>query len=66
MRHLSSLLLGIFFSLGGSLEAQKNFNVNDLSDFESYLSTEIDSGQIAGAEVLIYHNQKTVWHKALG
>jgi len=66
MRHLSSLLLGIFFSLGSSLEAQKIFNVADLSDFESYLKTEIDSGQIAGAEVLIYHDQKTVWHKALG
>ena len=66
MRHLSFLLLGIFFSIGVSLEAQKQFDVDQLSDFENYLKTEIDAGQIAGAEVLIYHNQEKVWHKALG
>ena len=66
MRHLSFLLLGIFFSFGGSLEAQKQFDVDQLSDFENYLTTEIDAGQIAGAEVLIVHNQKKVWHKSLG
>lgn len=66
MRHLSFLLLGIFFSFGVSLEAQKQFDINHLSDFENYLETEIDAGQIAGAEVLIYHNQEKVWHKALG
>ena len=66
MRHLSFLLLGIFFSIGVSLEAQKQFDINHLSDFENYLKTEIDAGQIAGAEVLIYHNQEKVWHKALG
>lgn len=66
MRQLSTLLLGIFFSFGTSLEAQKQFDVTHLTDFENYLKTEIDSAQIAGAEVLIYHNQKKVWHKALG
>ncbi len=66
MRHLSFLLLGIFFSIGVSLEAQKQFDVDQLSDFENYLKTEIDAGQIAGAEVLIYYNQEKVWHKALG
>ncbi|MEN8768214.1 MAG: serine hydrolase domain-containing protein [Candidatus Arcticimaribacter sp.] len=66
MRHLSFLLLGIFFSFGVSLEAQKQFDVDQLSDFENYLKTEIDAGEIAGAEVLIFHNQEKVWHKALG
>ena len=66
MRQLSILLLGIIFSFGTSLKAQKQFDVTQLTAFENYLKTEIDSGQIAGAEVLIYHNQKKVWHKALG
>ena len=66
MRYLSFLLLGICFSIGVSLEAQKQFDVDQLSDFENYLKTEIDAGEIAGAEVLIYHNQEKVWHKALG
>ena len=66
MRHLSLLLLGIFISLGGSLEAQRQFDVNQLSDFENYLTNEIEAGEIAGAEVLIVHDQKKVWHKALG
>ena len=66
MRHLSYLLLGVFMSFGISLEAQKQLDINHLAYFENYLKTEIDSAQIAGAEVLIYHNQKKVWHKALG
>ena len=66
MRHLSYLLLVVFMSFGISLEAQKQLDINHLADFENYLKTEIDSAQIAGAEVLIYHNQKKVWHKALG
>ena len=66
MRYLSFLLFGIFFSFSVNLEAQKQFDVDHLSEFENYLKTEIDSAQIAGAEVLIYHNQKKVWHKALG
>ena len=66
MRHLSILLLGIIFSFGANLEAQTQFDVAHLTAFENYLKTEIDSGQIAGAEVLIYHNQKKVWHNALG
>ena len=66
MRQLSILLLGIIFSFGTSLKAQTPFDVAHLTDFENYLKTEIDSAQIAGAEVLIYHNQKKVWHKALG
>ena len=66
MRYLSFLLVGIFFSFGASLKAQTQFDVAQLTDFENYLKTEIDSAQIAGAEILIYHNQKKVWHKALG
>ena len=66
MRQLSILLLGIFFSFGTSIKAQTPFDVAQLTDFENYLKTEIDSAQIAGAEILIYHNQKKVWHKALG
>ena len=66
MLHLSYLLLGVFMSFGISLEAQKQLDINHLAYFENYLKTEIDSAQIAGAEVLIYHNQKKVWHKALG
>ncbi|MEL0301297.1 MAG: serine hydrolase domain-containing protein, partial [Flavobacteriaceae bacterium] len=66
MRQLFTLLLGIFLSFGTSLEAQTPFDVAYLTDFENYLKTEIDSAQIAGVEVLIYHNQKKVWHKALG
>lgn len=66
MRQLSILLLGIFFSFGTSIKAQTPFDVAHLTAFENYLKTEIDAGQIAGAEVLIYHHQKKVWHKALG
>ena len=66
MRHLSSLLLGVLMNFGTSLEAQTPFDLAHLTDFENYLKTEIDSAQIAGAEVLIYHNQKKVWHKAIG
>ena len=66
MRHLSYLLLVVFMSFGISLEAQKQLDINHLADFENYLKTEIDSAQIAGAEVLIYHNQKKVWHRAIG
>lgn len=66
MRFISSLLFLLFFSFAGSLSAQKNLNLNQLHDFENYLKAEIDSGQIAGAEVLIFHNEKTVWHKAFG
>ena len=66
MRQLSILLLGIFFSFGTSIKAQTPFDVAHLTAFENYLKTEIDAGQTAGAEVLIYHNSKKVWHKALG
>ena len=58
MRQLSILLLGIFFSFRTSIKAQTPFDVAQLTAFENYLKTEIDSAQIAGAEILIYHNQK--------
>jgi len=66
MRQLSFLFVGFIFSFGTNLNAQTQFDVAHLAAFENYLKTEIDSAQIAGAEVLIYHNQKKVWHKALG
>jgi CubicO group peptidase (beta-lactamase class C family) len=66
MRQLSFLFVGFIFSFGTYLNAQTQFDVAHLAAFENYLKTEIDSAQIAGAEVLIYHNQKKVWHKALG
>ena len=66
MRQLCILLLGIFFSFGTNLEAQTPFDVAHLTDFENYLKTEIDSAQIAGVEVLIYHNQKRYGTKHLG
>ena len=55
---LSLLSIGCF--------AQEKINPAKLIDFENYLTTEIDSGKIAGIEVLIHHKEKTVWHKALG
>ena len=55
---LSLLSIGCF--------AQEKLNPAKLIDFENYLTTEIDSGKIAGIEVLIHHKEKTVWHKALG
>ena len=55
---LSLLSIGCF--------AQEKINLAKLIDFENYLTTEIDSGKIAGIEVLIHHKEKTVWHKALG
>lgn len=55
---LSLLSIGCF--------AQEKINPTKLIDFENYLTTEIDSGKIAGIEVLIHHKEKTVWHKALG
>lgn len=55
---LSLLSIGCF--------AQEKINSAKLIDFENYLTTEIDSGKIAGIEVLIHHKEKTVWHKALG
>ena len=64
MRHFTFLLIS--FCLSGPLQAQNNFDATQLTAFENYLKAEIKTGQIAGAEVLIYHKQKTVWHKALG
>ena len=55
---LSLLSIGCF--------AQEKINPAKLIDFENYLTTEINSGKIAGIEVLIHHKEKTVWHKALG
>ena len=55
---LSLLSIGCF--------AQEKINPAKLIDFENYLTTEIDSGKIAGIEVLIHHKEKTVWYKALG
>lgn len=46
--------------------AQEKINITKLKAFEKYLLTEIDTKQIAGIEVLIFHKKKTVWHKALG
>ena len=48
------------------LFCSRKINPAKLIDFENYLTTEIDSGKIAGIEVLIHHKEKTVWHKALG
>lgn len=55
---LSLLSIGCF--------AQEKINPAKLIDFENYLTTEINSGKIAGIEVLIHHKEKTVWYKALG
>lgn len=66
MRYTSSFLLCLFLCSAGLLWGQKNLNINKLDTFESYLKAEVDSGQIAGAEVLVFHKNKTVWHKTVG
>ena len=66
MKQFLPLLSSLFLFSVGSLIAQEKINPAKLIDFENYLTTEIDSGKIAGIEVLIHHNEKTVWHKALG
>ena len=60
MRHLSFLLLGIFFSIGVSLEAQKQFDVDQLSDFENYLKTEIDADQIGSRSLNLSQSKKSM------
>ena len=57
---LASLFLCCFLS------AQNKLNVDKLSAFGTYLNEEIQQGLIAGAEVLVHHQGKTVWHKAFG
>ena len=52
---LSLLSIGCF--------AHEKINPAKLIDFENYLTTEIDSGKIAGIEATTIRKQ---WHKALG
>ena len=66
MKQFLPLFSSLFLLSVGSLIAQEKINPAKLIDFENYLTTEIDSGKIAGIEVLIHHKEKTVWHKALG
>lgn len=46
--------------------AQDHFDLDKLAAFEEFLKNEITDGQIAGAEVLVYHQDKIAWRTNLG
>lgn len=62
MRILYLLLLLGFHSI----LAQGQLKTEKLTDFEDFLKREIREGQIAGAEVLVYHQDKIAWRSTLG
>ena len=46
--------------------AQDHLDLDKLAAFEEFLKNEITDGQIAGAEVLVYHQDKIAWRTNLG
>lgn len=46
--------------------AQDHFDLDKLAAFEEFLKNEITDGQIAGAEALVYHQDKIAWRTSLG
>ena len=46
--------------------AQDHFDLDKLAAFEEFLKNEITDGQIAGAEALVYHQDKIAWRTNLG
>ena len=62
---LFSLLI---FLLSTALTAQKlqGLDLRKLSEFNDYISSEVESGRIAGAEFLVARNDTVVMHNAVG
>ena len=46
--------------------AQGLLKTEKLTDFEDFLEKEITGGKIAGAEVLVYHQDEIAWRSTLG
>ena len=65
-KKLLQIAVTLFFFTGVFSQTPSGFSTEKLLEFKTYIQGEIDSENIAGAEVLIAQNDQIAWQKSFG
>ena len=65
-KKLLQIAVTLFFFTGVFAQTPSGFSTEKLLEFKTYIQGEIDSENIAGAEVLIAQNDQIAWQESFG
>ncbi|MDA9360948.1 hypothetical protein N9R08_00430 [Flavobacteriaceae bacterium] len=65
-KKLLQIAVALFFFTGVFAQTPSGFSTEKLLEFKAYIQSEIDSENIAGAEVLIAQNDQIAWQESFG